>query len=173
MSTDAAAVPLHLRPSSVALVFIGGAAGTGLRYGLGRVLPTVPGNPVWSTLTANLVGAFILGVLLETLVLARLTASDGRSFEADHHRAIRLLVGTGVCGGLTTYSTFALDLRGLLAGGHAGVAVGYAALTVIGGFLVAAFGIALARGIRRNRSAGRRRNRSAGRRRNRSAGRRR
>ena len=133
--------PLHLRPSSVALVFVGGAAGTGLRYALGLLIPTVPGHPVWATLTANLAGALILGALLEILVLA--------GPDLGHRRAVRLLIGTGFCGGLTTYSTFALDLRGLLAAGHPGTALFYAAVTVIGGFLVASAGIALARVVRR------------------------
>ncbi len=128
--------PLHLRPSSVAVVFLGGAAGTGARYGLARALPTAAGHVAWATLTVNLVGAFVLGCLLEALV--RSGPDHG------HRRRARLLIGTGFCGGLTTYSTFMLDARALIAGAHFGEAAGYLLGTILGGVIAAAAGVAVA-----------------------------
>lgn len=74
----------------ILLVAVGGTAGTAARLGLGLALPDVGGFPV-AVLIANVVGALLIGVLA-----ARLPAS------AD----LRLLLGTGVLGGFTTYSAF-------------------------------------------------------------------
>ncbi|MDF0531774.1 fluoride efflux transporter CrcB [Tsukamurella sp. 8F] len=127
---------LHLRPAPLALVFAGGAVGSVARYGVACLLPTSAGHMPWATLIVNLVGAFVLGCLLETLVLA--------GPDHGHRRRLRLLLGTGFCGGLTTYSTFALDGRSLFAGGHVGAGVTYLAVTVVGGLVAAAVGVAVA-----------------------------
>lgn len=79
----------------LALVAAGGAAGSLLRHGLGLWVPAW--QPL-GTLAANWIGAFLLGVVLYEAHLAdRLSP------------ATRLLVGTGFCGSLTTYSTFAAE----------------------------------------------------------------
>lgn len=121
--------PLHLRPRYLALVFAGGAAGTLLRWGLALALPT--GWPV-ATLVANVTGAFVLGWLLEAL------ARRGED-EAPGH-GIRLLFGTGVLGGFTTYSAFAVDSVLL---GFTWPAVAYIAATIVGGAAASLAGIAL------------------------------
>lgn len=72
------------------LVALGGTVGTAARLGLGLAFPDGGGFPV-AVLLANIVGAFLIGVLA-----ARLPAA------AD----LRLLLGTGVLGGFTTYSAF-------------------------------------------------------------------
>ncbi|GAA4400698.1 fluoride efflux transporter FluC [Tsukamurella soli] len=140
-SRSAAPRPLHLRPTSIALVFVGGAVGTAARYGLARLLPTSPGHFAWSTFIVNMVGAFVLGVLLETLVLSG----------PDHgvRRHTRLLLGTGFCGGLTTYSTFMLDIHTMLAGADVGTALVYVVATITGGVLAATAGVAMASPVRR------------------------
>lgn len=128
--------PLHLRASAVASVAIGGIAGTAARYGLALALPTPVAGWPWATFVANLVGAFILGVLLEGL------ARSGP--DAGLRRRIRLLAGTGFCGSLTTYSTFAVEADLLLRDRAVGVAAGYLAASLLGGALAAAAGIAIA-----------------------------
>jgi CrcB protein len=83
------------RPAALALVGLGGALGALLRYGLDGL---IPGWDPLGTLVANVIGAFLLGILLyEAHLAARLSAET------------RLLVGTGFCGSLTTYSTFAAE----------------------------------------------------------------
>ncbi|MGO1607551.1 MAG: CrcB family protein, partial [Brevibacterium yomogidense] len=59
--------PLHLRPGALALVFLGGSAGTSARVLLTDVTPLVAGVPAM-TVGINVVGAFLLGLLLEALI---------------------------------------------------------------------------------------------------------
>ncbi|MBV9487765.1 MAG: fluoride efflux transporter CrcB [Frankiaceae bacterium] len=125
--------PGPLSAGFIALAFLGGVAGTAARYGLGRWLPTGSGFP-WGTFTANLLGSFILGALLQQL--SRRGADTG-----GRHR-IRLLVGTGFCGGLTTYSTYAVETDLLFRDHRAGLALVYLLATVWAGLIVVAAGIA-------------------------------
>jgi CrcB protein len=112
------------------VIAVGGALGSVARYELG-VLCFQPADQLpWTTLLINLLGAWLLGMLVEAVTeLWR------------PHRLVRPLLGTGVLGGFTTFSTFALQLR-LLPGP---TAVGYLALSVLGGLLAAAAGMALVR----------------------------
>jgi CrcB protein len=127
--------PLHVRKRALALVALGGAVGTGLREALALLMPAQPqGFPV-TIFVINLAGSFALGLLLETL--SRRGADEGR------RRVLRLLIGTGVIGGFTTYSSFATDVASRL-GPAAGVAFGYAAASLVLGCLAAFAGIAVA-----------------------------
>ncbi|MFB9377082.1 fluoride efflux transporter CrcB [Kineococcus gynurae] len=120
---------------SLALVGVGGALGTLLRWAVERTLPAGVGWP-WGTFAVNVVGSLILGFLLERL--SRAGAEDRR------RQRLRLALGTGFCGGLTTYSTFALELGTLLRAGSTPLASGYALASVLGGLLAAAAGVLLA-----------------------------
>ena len=83
----------------------------------------------------NVVGSFVLGLLLETL--SRRGSDDGS------RRLLRLALGTGVLGGFTTYSSLATDVASRLP--HAtGVAFAYAAASLVLGVLAAFAGVALA-----------------------------
>jgi CrcB protein len=127
--------PGPLTPTLIALVGLGGALGTALRYALGtHWLPAGSGFPR-GTFIANLVGALVLGALIE--LLAR------RGSDTGVRRRVRLLVGTGFCGGLTTYSTLALETDLLLRAHRDGLAVTYAVVTAIAGLAAAGVGIAL------------------------------
>ena len=130
----------HVVPPLSLLVGVGGALGTAARYGLGRWLPAGTGFP-WGTLVANLIGALILGVLLE--VLAR------RDLPVDVLRRARLLIGTGFCGGLTTYSTLVVETDLLVRGHRVGLAASYAAISVVAGLAIAGIGIAAAASLHR------------------------
>lgn len=134
--------PPYRQPAALLWVLCGGIIGTGLRYGMEELWPATSGQWPWATFGVNLVGAFVLGALLEGLALAG--ADEG------WRRRARLLVGTGLCGSFTTYSSFALETT-MLAHDHAPVlGLVYAVVSVIGGLVAAWLGIGLAgRALRR------------------------
>jgi CrcB protein len=134
--TPGATRPLHFQPRLVAAVALGALFGAPTRYTIARALPTRTGAFPLSTLIINLSGAFVLGVILEAL--AR------RGDDRGARRIVRLVVGTGFCGAFTTYSTFAVE-SDLLVRDHAvGVAISYAAASLLGGLVATAGGIAIA-----------------------------
>ncbi|GCD21678.1 CrcB family protein [Cellulomonas algicola] len=133
---------LHRDPWLVVVVAVGGALGTLARYGLSHAVPDRGGVPV-ATLVENVVGAFLLGLLLEAL--ARSGPDTGR------RRVARLGLGTGVLGGFTTYSTFALEVADRLADGRTGLALAYALASVVLGVAACAGGVVV--GARRHREA--------------------
>jgi CrcB protein len=134
--------PGPLTAPLVALVGLGGMFGTASRYYLGQWLPAGTGFPR-GTFIANLIGALVLGVLLESLAQ--------RGDDRGGRRRIRLLIGTGFCGGLTTYSTLAVESDLLLRAHRHGLAVAYAVASVALGVLVAAAGIAISARRHRHR----------------------
>jgi fluoride exporter len=136
--------PLHFQLRHVAAVAFGGLVGTAARDGVTRVWPGTPAGFPWSVLFVNVSGAFVLGLVLETL--ARRGADEGR------RRTLRLLLGAGLCGGFTTYSTLAMATVLLIRADHAGLALAYDVASVIVGLAATAIGIAAAsRGHRRRR----------------------
>lgn len=134
---------LHRDPWLVVVVAVGGAVGTLARHGLSHAVPDRGGVPV-ATLVENVVGAFLLGLLLEALT--RSGPDSGR------RRVARLGLGTGVLGGFTTYSTFALEVVDRLADGLTGLAVAYALGSVVLGVAACTGGVLL--GARRHPEAG-------------------
>jgi CrcB protein len=138
--------PVHLRWSSLGLVALGGAAGTGVREALALTWPAPAGGFPLTILLINVVGAFALGALLEAL--ARRGPDEGR------RRGIRLLVGTGVLGGFTTYSSLATDAAALT-GPALGTALAYAGITLVAGATASVAGIATGAALHRRSAAGR------------------
>lgn len=142
----AAPRPVHLRWEYVGLVLLGGSIGTAARYLLSTVLPIWQGVPV-GTFVVNIAGAFALGLLLEALVR--------RGPDEGLRRVLRLLVGTGMLGGFTTYSSLAVETDGLLSGDQLWLAFAYAAATLAVGAVASTAGIvtgAASHGWRPNRS---------------------
>ena len=139
---EAAARPLHLRWRSLGLVALGGTIGTGAREALALSFPAAPGTLPVTIAIINVTGSFVLGLLLESLLR--------RGPDSGRRRDLRLLVGTGVLGGFTTYSALAVD-TGALLDGHVGVALSYALGSVVVGALAAAGGIALGGALARRR----------------------
>ncbi|HET9051856.1 MAG TPA: CrcB family protein, partial [Candidatus Dormibacteraeota bacterium] len=100
-------------------------------------LPTPDGGFPWTILAINVAGSGLLGILLE-VVVERAPAQDRAAW------ALRLLLGVGFIGALTTYSTLALDVDLALRRGWT-TPVCDAALTLAGGLLACAAGIAAGR----------------------------
>lgn len=101
------------------LVMAGGAVGAGARYLTGRwaLAAFGPGWP-WGTLIANVAGGLLMGVLAGTL--ARVSAGE----------PWRLLIGVGVLGGYTTFSSFTLETVTMAQHGGLGSAAAYVAASV-------------------------------------------
>jgi CrcB protein len=117
----------------LAVVAVGGAAGSVLRLGVSRALPSGPSAFPWNTLLVNLLGSLLHGFMVVT------------AFErAAPTRYFRPLIGTGFCGGLTTFSTFAVEIVLLIRAGRVGVAALYAAVSLIAGIGLARGGMLLA-----------------------------
>jgi fluoride exporter len=108
-------------------VALGSALGGVGRYGLSRLWPWVPGGWPTATMTVNLLGSFAIGLL-----------SVGLSARAGGAETARLFWMTGVLGGFTTYSAFALETVTLAGAGEAMRAAAYVVVTVLV-CLVAAF----------------------------------
>lgn len=120
--------------NSLLLVMAGGAIGTAARYLTGRAMTAALGPDwPWGTLTVNLVGGLLMGLLAGTL--ARLGSSE----------SWRLLLGVGLLGGFTTFSAFALDAATMIERGALLGAFGYALVSVTGAIAAVFAGLALAR----------------------------
>ena len=115
---------------TVAAVFAGGAIGTLARAGLTVAFPVPAGHWPWPTFAVNVVGAFVLGWIVTRLP----PTSYGRS-----------LLGTGLCGGLTTFSTMQVEILAMLADRRTGLALGYAAASVAAGYVAVRGATVLAR----------------------------
>lgn len=139
--------PLYLRPGAVCLVLLGGTAGTAAREALSLAFPPV-GGVSYATVGINLTGAFLLGLLLDALVR--------RGPDRGRRQRLRLGLGTGFCGGFTTYSALATDTARLLGDGAAGAGVAYALGTVLLGAVATWAGIAVAATAHRADATGRR-----------------
>lgn len=130
--------------ASLALVAAGGCAGTLVRAALERAWPASPGHLPVTTLALNVVGALALGLLLGAL-------GEGRP-------RLRLALGTGVLGGLTTHSTFILESHRLLTssgdGGHPVLGAAYLVGSMVAGQVAAGLGLWLAGRLRHPDGAG-------------------
>ena len=123
-----------LHPGTIAVIALGGAAGTLGRVELGRLIPTTTNGFPWPTFAANMIGSFFVGLVI-VLVLDRLPPT----------RYVRPLIGTGFCGGLTTFSTMVVEIDLLVKAGRVALAIGYLAASLGAGMVAVFAGMALAR----------------------------
>ncbi len=122
---------MELHPLKMAaLVALGGALGALGRYYTSLGMKQLLGNNwPWGTLTVNLVGCFLLGLLA--------SSSSHRGWPGP---GLSLLVMTGSLGALTTFSTFSVESVKLLKQGDLWPAVSYLLISVLGGLTMAALG---------------------------------
>ncbi|MGW1187393.1 fluoride efflux transporter CrcB [Streptomyces sp. NPDC002559] len=104
----------------VAVVALGGALGASARYGAGLIWPTSPGGFPWTTLCVNVIGCAVIGVFMVVI---------GEAWSA--HRLVRPFFGTGVLGGFTTFSTYAVDIERLIDADRVRTGLAYLGLTLL------------------------------------------
>jgi CrcB protein len=117
------------------MVGIGGFFGSILRYILSHFInistrSTFP----FGTLTVNIVGSFIIGIIIAA------------ALEGDLNKSMRLLLATGFCGGFTTFSSFSYEFFSLLQHEQTGYAFLYAGTSFILGFIFVWLGFMLVKG---------------------------
>jgi CrcB protein len=135
-ATNPLALPSSVRRGGGELwlaIAFGGALGTLARFGLSEALPAAGADWHWATLLANVIGAAALGVILVRLPNPASAPSRLRAFLA-----------TGVCGGLTTFSTMQRELLSMIDGGHGALALSYAAASIIAGLVAVLVAVRLA-----------------------------
>ncbi|MET7286629.1 fluoride efflux transporter CrcB [Streptomyces sp. NPDC005573] len=118
----------------VAVVAAGGALGAMARYALALAWPTAPGAFPWATFWTNVAGCAVIGVFMVLIT----------EVWRPHH-LVRPFFGTGVLGGFTTFSTYAVDARRLVADGHVRVGLAYLAVTLLAALTAVWLGAAAAR----------------------------
>ena len=115
---------------SLLIVGAGSFVGGTLRYLISTYMKNICGQAFpWGTLAVNLLGCFIIGILFAAF--SKHSATDNTWY---------LLLTTGVCGGFTTFSTFANESVQMLQQGNTFGFLGYVAASIIFGFLLIALG---------------------------------
>ena len=121
----------------IGAIFAGGALGTLARAGLAEAFPHPATAWPWPTFTVNIAAAFLLGYFV-TRLQERLPLSSYR----------RPLLGTGLCGGLSTFSTMQVEILEMISGHAWGLAVAYAAASIAAGYAAIYLATAIVRRVR-------------------------
>jgi fluoride exporter len=121
----------------VAAIFAGGALGTLLRAALAEAFPHPATAWPWPTFAVNILAAFLLGYFV-TRLQERLPLSSYR----------RPLLGTGLCGGLSTFSTMQVEILTMLDAHAWSLAIGYTTASVAAGYAAIYLATALVRRVR-------------------------
>jgi fluoride exporter len=121
----------------IAAIFAGGAIGTLLRAALAEAFPHSPTSWPWPTFAVNIVAAFLLGYFV-TRLQERLPLSSYR----------RPLLGTGLCGGLSTFATMQVEILKMLDAHAWGLAAGYIMASVVAGYAAIHLATAMVRRVR-------------------------
>lgn len=112
-------------------IFIGGGCGSLLRYLVGYGATHLLGRPSpWVTLSINLIGSLLIGLLIGMMLSSTRLST-----------AYRPLLVIGFCGGLTTFSTFSIEVLHYLRSGELLTAFSYLLLSLFGGLLLAYLGL--------------------------------
>jgi len=118
----------------IGAVAAGGVLGSEARYLLGVAFAQTPGTWPWTTFWINVSGCLLIGVLYTVL-----------TERVDPHPLLRPLLGVGVLGGYTTFSTFSVETVGLVDAGRPALALAYALVTPVVAVLACAVGVGLGR----------------------------
>ncbi|ARP97385.1 fluoride efflux transporter CrcB [Bordetella genomosp. 13] len=118
-----------LIPAHFLAIGAGAALGAWLRWLLGLRL-NAAGWP-WGTLAANLIGGYLIGIMLAVIAA-----------HPEWPAWVRLAAVTGFLGGLTTFSTFSAETVDMLQRGAYAAALGYAAISLLGSLCLTALGLA-------------------------------
>lgn len=118
-------------------IFAGGALGGALRTGLEQLAPFHAGSWPWVTFSVNVIGCFLLGYFVTRLQERLPVTAYQRPF-----------LGTGFCGGLTTFSTFQVELLKMVESGYLGLAALYCTGSLAAGFAGIMLGTAAVRRAR-------------------------
>ena len=117
------------------LVCLGGALGSGARYLVATwALHAFGAGFPRGTIAVNVVGSFLLGVVM-------IASLHAEGFPAD----LRVFLSAGVLGGFTTYSSFNYETLALIGEGRHGAAIGYVAITLLGALAAGAAGLIVGR----------------------------
>ncbi|OBF81179.1 camphor resistance protein CrcB [Mycobacterium sp. 852002-51163_SCH5372311] len=118
-------------------IFAGGALGALARGALATLTVSDPARWPWPTFTVNIAGAVLVGYFT-TRLLERLPLSSYR----------RPLLGTGLCGGLTTFSTMQVETLRMIQHHHWVLAASYTIVSIVVGLLAVHLATALTRRVR-------------------------
>lgn len=121
-------------PRELGAIFVGGAIGSIARAWVGLHLNGTPGQWPWGTFTVNVLAAFLLGYF-STRLLERLPVSNYQ----------RPFLGTGICGGLSTFSTMQVEVVRIFQSGAWVVGVSYVAASIAAGYVALHLATALVR----------------------------
>jgi fluoride exporter len=121
-------------PGILLAIALGAAAGSLLRAAIAYWLPPGAGGWPWATFLVNVAGSAVVGFVVITAIE-----------RAAPSIYLRALLGTGVCGGLTTFSTWMVEVCLLIKNGHPGTAVGYVFASLAAGLVAARLGVIAAR----------------------------
>lgn len=127
---------VHVSVRNLGAVAVGGVIGAESRYLLGLAFASPPGAWPWTTFWINVTGCLLIGVLYT--LLAGLRSPRGW---------VRPLLGVGVLGGYTTFSTFSVETVGLVDAGRPGLALAYALVTPVAAVLACAVGVGMTRRV--------------------------
>ena len=118
--TPGTVTPVPFPPTTVLWVALGGGLGSALRFGAGELMRRIPAFAAfpWGTLIVNVLGSLLIGWFLRWASVAETTPQ------------LRAFVAIGLCGGFTTFSTFAAENLAMLQGGQVARAVAHALLSL-------------------------------------------
>ncbi|MFL2603977.1 MAG: fluoride efflux transporter CrcB [Flavobacteriaceae bacterium] len=109
-------------------IFLGGGLGSILRYAISKLFMADKSSFPWSTLIANFIGCFIIGIVL------------GWFINNKQYSDLYVFLSIGFCGGLTTFSTFSVEGLTYLKNGDFFIFITYLLFSIIGSILLAALG---------------------------------